>query len=147
VTNNLTADRPATVTPGERADQRIRQLVEKSGVNAVFGQPIEKGNMIVVPCAEVFMGLGIGGGTGTGPATERGPMGQGEGLGGGGGTRSRPVAALVVTEKGVQAVPIVDATRVALAALTTAGFAFFWLARLSRAARRRPRLPAFNRPA
>jgi hypothetical protein len=46
------------------------------------------------------------------------------------------VAAIVISGNHVRVQPIVDSTKVALAALTTAGFMAFWLARLASSTRR-----------
>jgi hypothetical protein len=94
--------------------------------------------------------MGVGSGSGTNPAVPTGSTGatgatsdsarasSGEGAGAGGGAQGRPVAAIVITGNQVRVEPIVDVTKVALAALTTAGFMAFWLARLARSTRRQP---------
>ncbi len=58
--------------------------------------------------------------------------GGGVGGGGGGRTLSRPVASIVVDPNGVRVEPIVDVTKLWLAALTAAGFCFAMLARMQR---------------
>ncbi|MCL4561015.1 MAG: hypothetical protein M1281_10410, partial [Chloroflexi bacterium] len=65
---------------------------------------------------------------------ERG--GAGGGGGGGGRTFSRPVAVIVITPEDVIVSPVVDITKIALAALTTFGFMLGVL----RGMGRRPRL-------
>jgi uncharacterized spore protein YtfJ len=129
-------------TMARAAEQTIGRIAESARVGAVFGQPIEKGEVTVIPCAEVFAGAGMGGGSGSGTAPAQGKAaeetqvqrGEGEGFGGGSGARARPIAAIVIARGTVHVEPIVDATRIALAALTTAAFMGFWIARLTRAA-------------
>ena len=48
--------------------------------------------------------------------------GTGVGGGGGGRTLARPVAIIIMDAEGVRVEPVVDPTKIALAALTTAGF-------------------------
>ena len=97
-------------------------FLSAANVDTVYGAPIEKGDTLVVPAAEVVsaMGFGVGSGYGSGPEDE----GQGGGSGGGGGGRvfSRPVAVVIASPEGVRVEPVVDITKVALAALTTAAF-------------------------
>src|SRR5262249_5522154 len=133
--------------------QSLREALESVRADAVFGRPIERGETIVVPCAEVMIGLGMGGGVGTGrntvpeadretePSTRRAAeretsAGTGEGMGGGGGGRGRPIAAIVISRDGVRVEPILDVTKVALAGITTGAFMIFWLARLGVGRRR-----------
>jgi len=78
------------------------------------------------------IGFGMGGGKDQGAN-----VGGGGGGGGGGRAFARPVAAIVVTPNGVRVKPIVDVTKIALAALTAFGFMFAMVARMSR--RRAPR--------
>ncbi len=75
--------------------------------------------------------MGLGGGRGTSARANAEQSDDGEGFGGGGGGRGRPVAVIVIREDGVTVQPVPDATRIALAALTTVGFMAFWVARLA----------------
>jgi uncharacterized spore protein YtfJ len=59
-----------------------------SGVNAVFGRPVEKNGITVIPVARVR--AGFGGGRGTRPGSEAGE-------GGGGGGISLPIGFIKVT--------------------------------------------------
>lgn len=136
------AERPITTT----VEQTLGRIVEAASVSAVFGQPVERGEITIIPCSEIVVGMGLGGGNGTGMAQKEGETSSGEGVGGGGGARGRPVAAIVVTRQGVRIEPIVDVTKVALAGATTAAFVFLWLARLTGATRgMRGRAPSFGR--
>ena len=100
------------------------QLFGAVCVDAVYGTPVSHGDTLVVPSAEVFgfMGFGLGFGRGQGKAE------TGEQLGGGGGGTgrvfSRPVALVVLSPQGVRVEPIVDVTKLGLAAITVFGFMF-----------------------
>jgi uncharacterized spore protein YtfJ len=56
--------------------------------------------------------------------------GMGSGGGGGGYTFSRPVALVIASADGVRVEPVLDVTKIALAALTTAGFMLGMMARM-----------------
>ena len=127
------------------ADQTLDRVARAARPDVVFGQPVERGDITIIPCCEVAMGMGMGGGSGTNPATTGAETRRGEGIGAGGGASGRPVAVIVVSRGRVQVQPIVDATKVGLAALTTAGFALFWLAQLTRATRALPPKRPSNR--
>jgi uncharacterized spore protein YtfJ len=130
------------------ADQTLDRVARAARPDVVFGQPVERGDTTIIPCCEVALGMGMGGGSGTNPVVMgTGPdIRRGEGIGAGGGTAGRPVAVIVLSRNGqVQVQPIVDATKVALAALTTAGFMLFWLAQLRRTARMMPTRGLFAR--
>ena len=119
---------PATYT----VEQVMSQMVNTARVHAVFGQPVERGDTIVIPCSEVTIGLGLG--SGSGPIDEKGNQ-VGGGSGAGGGARGRPIAAIIVSTEGVRVEPIMDMTKIVLAAFTTGAFLLFWLGRLSRITR------------
>jgi uncharacterized spore protein YtfJ len=121
------ATRPANTN--QTVEQIMSQLVNVARADAVFGQPMERGNAIVIPCSEVSAGLGMG--SGSGPIDEKGNS-TGGGYGAGGGARGRPIAAIVITSDGVHVEPIMDMTKIVLAALSTGAFMLFWLGRLSR---------------
>jgi uncharacterized spore protein YtfJ len=114
-------------------------------VNRVYGVPIEKNGTTVIPAAEILavaaFGVGYGYGSGkheepccTEPAEEEpeddgedeeesGAAMSGGGGGGGGRTFSRPVAVVVISSEGqVSVQPVVDPTKIVLAALTAGGF-------------------------
>jgi uncharacterized spore protein YtfJ len=137
--------------PQEQAAERtlndsLRRMFDNVRSEAVFGSPIERQGATFIPCSEVVMGFGMGGGSGFGPVTagqaERatrpadGATSGGGGIGGGGGAQGRPVAVVVVSGGDVRVLPILDMTKLMLAALTTAGFVAFWLSQT--VARSRP---------
>jgi uncharacterized spore protein YtfJ len=91
----------------------IRELVEQfretATVRTVYGDPIEKDGITVIPAARVLGGGGGGEG--------EGPQGQGKGTGGGFGLMARPVGAYVVKDGRVTWKPAVDLGQVLLFAI------------------------------
>lgn len=85
-------------------------------VSRVYGSPIERDGILVIPAATVSGGVGGGGGTGTGPHGE----GEGRGGGGGFGLRVRPAGAFVVRDGVVTWHPAPDAGRIVVAAAAVA---------------------------
>jgi len=73
----------------------LERLAERIGgqarVQAVFGEPIERGDVTVVPVARVRWGFGGGAGS---ASDRRGGRGSGSGSGGGGGAAADPVGYL-----------------------------------------------------
>ena len=106
----------------------MSKLIDAADVEKVFGPPITQGDVAVIPASENFtlLGFGVGGGGGT-ESNGSGAIG-----GGGGRTLSRPVAIIVVTPEGAYVEPIMDPTKVALAAITAAGFMFGMMLRMMR---------------
>jgi uncharacterized spore protein YtfJ len=85
------------------------------------------------------MGFGVGSGRGTGYSKETDSdeeqsdeVSEGSGSGGGGGGRvlARPAAVIISTPEGVRVEPVVDVTKLGLAALTAAGFMVGMLLRM-----------------
>jgi uncharacterized spore protein YtfJ len=122
----------------DKVQDTIHRFLEAAKVEAVYGEPVRNGDTVVIPTAEVlsFMGFGMGYGSGTGEGKGEEPVG-GSGAGGGGGGRilSRPVAAIIMSPEGVRAEPIVDVTKLGLAALTALGFMAATMMRMSRGKR------------
>lgn len=135
MTSSVTGDRTVNGFSMQRVHQTIDSIASAARPNLVFGQPVERGEVTVIPCCEIALGLGMGGGSGTSTATEKAEAAGGEGGGAGGAVQGRPVATIVITAGSVRVEPIVDVTKVTLAALTTAGFMTFWVVRLIGAAR------------
>jgi uncharacterized spore protein YtfJ len=84
----------------------VQEVLEKAQdtvtVNRVYGTPIEKDGLTIIPAASVSGGGGGGGG----PADSGGGVGYG--------VRARPVGAFVIKNGEVRWEPAIDATRVAL---------------------------------
>ncbi|MEI7989094.1 MAG: spore germination protein GerW family protein [Chloroflexota bacterium] len=118
----------------------MSRFLSTADVSSVYGMPIKQGDTLIIPTAEVVsvMGFGIGEGESNEPCQcetdeEDGEdeecscaCGNGGGYGGGGGgggqAFSRPVAVVIATSEGVHVQPVIDVTKIALAALTTWGF-------------------------
>jgi uncharacterized spore protein YtfJ len=83
-------------------------------VRRVFGEPIERDGVLVIPAAAVRGGGGGGGGGGSGPE------GTGTGSGAGFGVAARPVGAFVIRDGEVDWRPAVDPGRLALGAFALA---------------------------
>jgi uncharacterized spore protein YtfJ len=128
-------------------DATLDRFLDAASVDMVFGEPIEYGNSLIIPSAELVVGLGFGVGSGSFSRPEE-ELKAGEeqredtktvqsGGGGGGGGRilSRPVAVIVASPDGVVVKPVIDTTKIALAALTAAGFMFGMFVRMCRGQR------------
>jgi len=106
--------------------ETMEKFLEAADVKAVYGKPIEHGEALVIPAAEVLSGIGFGLGFGGGEAPRNEGKGadSGGGGGGGGGGRvlSRPVAVIIIDAQGVRVEPVIDPTKIALAFFTTLGF-------------------------
>jgi uncharacterized spore protein YtfJ len=84
----------------------VQEILEKAQdtvtVNRVYGTPIEKDGLTIIPAASVSGGGGGGGG----PADSGGGVGFG--------VRARPVGAFIIKDGDVRWEPAIDATRLAL---------------------------------
>jgi uncharacterized spore protein YtfJ len=119
---------PSLIVAGET----LEKFLAVADVDMAFGQSIRKADTTIIPTAEVFsiMGFGVGGGTST---RENGEKVNGGGGGGGGGESfSRPVAIIVAGPDGVEVKPVIDTTKILLAAFTMFGFMFSTLVRMRR---------------
>jgi uncharacterized spore protein YtfJ len=130
------ADLPDTESrPGNAVDsieEVMHHYLEAATVEAVYGEPVRSGETLVVPAAEVVSVFGFGMGSGSGTAAANvGGSGGGGGGGGGGRVLSRPVAVVVITPGAVRVEPVVDVTKLGLAALTAFGFMFMTMLRMS----------------
>ncbi len=119
--------------PGQAIDmvqETLETLLETADVNKVYAQPIQHGDTIIIPAAEVVAGMGFGAGYGTGGPLDEDGGGSGGGGGGGGKTFARPVAVIIADKNGVRVEPVMDPTKIALTALTAFGFIFGTIAKL-----------------
>ncbi len=140
----------------EAVQAGIDRVLTAASVNAVFGKAVRQGDTLLIPTAEVltFTGFGMGEGSGSSPVKphdeaqpaegeEAAPeveqsgevkmaSGSGSGGGGGGQTYARPVAVIIAGPDGVEIKPVLDMTKIGLAALTTFGFMLATLARIRR---------------
>jgi uncharacterized spore protein YtfJ len=113
----------------------LEKFMEAARVEAVIGTPIQHSDSLVVPTAEVFNVMGFGMGAGQAKDEDEANAGRGGGGGGGGHALARPVAVIVMTPTGMRVEPVVDVTKIALAAFTAAGFIGAMLWRMSRSGR------------
>lgn len=120
-----TLDRVASLAEQARTQNEkiIDKLYAAAQPGAVFSAPVVNGGYTVITASEMGAGGGFGFGAVGAPkqsdADEPGednPVGGGGG-GGGGGSMGRPVAAIVIGPEGVKIRPIVDATKLAIAAI------------------------------
>ena len=131
------AEQPAT----HSVAQVLSHMLDAVRAEAIFGQPVERGKVTVMLCSEMLAGLGMG--SGNGPTDEKGNS-YGGGSGGGGWAKARPIATIVITPEDIRVEPIVDVTKVALAAMTTGICVLFWLSRL-RPTSRPDKSPSFRK--
>ena len=116
--------REAQAAASGRGDDIVERLAEKVGLHAgssaVFGDPIERDGVTVVPVAKVRWGFGGGSGRGIEEGSETGEIG--EGSGGGGGVMASPLGFIEIsdgearfqrTSDPASAVPIIVASGVA----------------------------------
>jgi uncharacterized spore protein YtfJ len=122
----------------ESVDNNIDHMLEVATVEAVYGAPIKQRDTLIIPAAEVSAYLGFGMGVGSGGKDEETgeDNGEGGGAGGGGFSLSRPVAVIVSGPDGVRVEPVVDFTKIALAALTAGAFMFSMGARMGQMRRK-----------
>lgn len=106
----------------ELIQDTLNTFLSTASVEAVYSTPVEKDDALIIPAAEVVAFMGFGAGVGSGGDDEGG--GEGSGGGGGGRTFARPVAVIIANPEGVRVEPVVDVTKIALAAFTAGAFMF-----------------------
>ena len=96
-------------------------------VKRVYGEPVERDGVTIIPAASIKGGGGGGGGVGHAPDGEGG--GEGEGSGVGFGISGRPVGAWVISDGEVSWRPAIDVTRIMIGGVLIAVsyFMFSWL--------------------
>src|SRR5687768_17527156 len=99
-------------TPGERNPTDIMKTVEQAqdvtSVNRVFGEPVTRDGVTVIPVAR------IAGGGGGGSGKRQGGEHPGEGAGGGFGFGATPAGVFVVKDGDVRWQPVIDVNRIVL---------------------------------
>ena len=135
-TNSESAAGAEDQGPFANDGERVKTLMEDmfstvAGPDGVFGRPVAAGDRVVITAREVSVGggFGWGGGMTAGEvdavggdeegAGEEEAVGTdvGHGAGGGGGGSGRPVAVIDVGPDGVNVTPVVDKTKLGLAAV------------------------------
>jgi len=140
------------LTLAEKHEEQIASVLAKiyaaAQSGAVYSEPVSSGNYTVITASEIAAGGGFGSGFGFGSPTTP-PKQHGEtsepqapptngatgGIGGGGGSSGRPVAIIILGPDGVTVEPVVDVTKIALAALTVCGTMVMLLRRMRKASR------------
>jgi uncharacterized spore protein YtfJ len=117
-----------------QAQEIIEQARDVLSVRRVFGDPIERDGLVVVPVAIVRGGAG--GGSGEGQATSESPGGTGGGAGWG--ASARPAGVYVISGGDVRWQPAVDVNRIVLGGQLVAIVALLALRSILKARRRRP---------
>ncbi len=92
--------------------ETIQKATEAMTARRVFGEPIEKDGITLIPAVRVQGGAGGGGG--------EAPEGQGTGSGSGFGVNARPVGAFVIRGDEVTWRPAFDVNRIILGAQVVA---------------------------
>lgn len=97
----------STQPPGRRTDELLSLLAERIGAklssSTVFGTPVERDGVTVVPVAAARFGFGAGGGSD--------PAKQQEGEGGGGGGGVVPVGYIELKDGRSRFIPVVHPAR------------------------------------
>lgn len=138
---NKENENPPAATAAAVLDNAAR-LLDTARPSAVFAEPVTSGDTTVIGAAEVLSGAVFGGGGGSSPATDGDgrPLPDatdnvGLGAGVGGFATSRPVAVVIIDNNGARVEPVVDVTKLGLAALTAFGSIFFMFSRMFRRGR------------
>ena len=79
----------------------ISQVCGSSHVRSVFGEPVTRGEVTIIPVASVYAGFGAGLGLGSNAETQSGPR-KGGGMGLGGGYVTQPLGVWEITQHGVE---------------------------------------------
>jgi uncharacterized spore protein YtfJ len=95
------------------AKDMMKTWQDTYSVQRVFGEPVEKGDIVVIPVAQVAGG----GGGGTAPDEDAGGA---ESSGSGFGGMARPAGVYVVRADGVEWQPALDITRLGIAGIALA---------------------------
>jgi uncharacterized spore protein YtfJ len=111
---------------------RFGEMHRGASVKTAFGEPYQVNGRTIVPVAKVAFQFGFGGGRGFRKGDhESDPHGLegggGGGAGGGGRISVRPVAVLEIGDAKTTVRPIVDVTRIVVAAMALAAWNVFWI--------------------
>lgn len=120
----------ATATPADSIIQRIAErLGGAANAAAVYGTPVEREGVTVIPVAKVRWGFGGGSGSGEGHTAEGGRQGGGSGEGGGGGVLATPIGYIEIQNGTAEYKPIKDPMALLLVPpIIIAGGIAAWLA-------------------
>lgn len=118
-----------------KVNEQIEEMLGRMDSKAVFGEPVQQGDMTLIPVASVAYGFGSGQGWGRGKdedAAEDAPMGEGGGAGGGGGGMARPLGYIKIDADGAKWEPTMDMTRISVAGMLLSGWVVFWVMKMIR---------------
>jgi uncharacterized spore protein YtfJ len=101
----------------------LTQIQGSARVTTAVGEPVQVGDRVIIPVAEVAYGGGGGGGTTTESTAE-----ENRGSGGGGGVRIRPLGCWSIGPDGERWIPALDVTRLLMVGGAVA-IAVLWLLR------------------
>ncbi|MBC8253570.1 MAG: hypothetical protein H8E35_06030, partial [Ardenticatenia bacterium] len=79
----ISDDITSTAQAIDAVQNTLTQFLDTANVNRVSGAPIRRGDVTIIPTAEVLVGLGFGAGAGSGTSPEQ--EGDGTGVSGGSG--------------------------------------------------------------
>ena len=91
------AEAAAQAGVGRLLERVAEQIGMHAGAKAVFGDPVERGAVTVIPVAQIAIGTGAGGGTSADDET---------GSGAGGGAATRPIGYIEISDEGAAYVPL-----------------------------------------
>ena len=115
----------------EIIDNVTEKIQKNAQAKAIFGDPIEKDGITVIPIARVCVS-GFGGGGGGEDETKKKGEKQGAGLGLGVRSKTSPVGYIEISEEGTVYKEITDRNRMIMSGMLLGGFAIFSLTRLIR---------------
>jgi uncharacterized spore protein YtfJ len=130
------AETASTLQEARSVNERmLEKIYAAAQPGAVFSAPVVSGEYTVITASSVTAGGGFGFGSGVGPAGDQSAdaTAGGGGGGGGGGSAARPIAAIVIGPDGVKVKPIVDASKIAMAAISAWATVALTMMRLRRA--------------
>ena len=117
----------------------VKEILEQARdtltVRRVYGEPIERDGMVVIPVASVRGGAGAGTGDHEAPAS--GKLGTARGGGGGWGAIARPAGVFVIRGDEVNWQPAVDVNRIVLGGQLSFAIGLIVLGLVLRGRRRR----------
>ena len=100
-----------SVESSQETTELIGRLFDVALPDAIFSDPLTKGDYTVILASETTVSMGAGFGGGGGIDTD-GEQGSGGGGGGGGYAANRPVAMIEIGPNGVRVEPIIDASKI-----------------------------------
>lgn len=99
----------------------VGRALRHADARVVYGEPVKEGDRTVIPVARVSTAYGFGAGGGQGTQADAGSSGGGVGAGGGGNVAAKPLGYIEITPASTKFVPIVDASSIAIRAITIWG--------------------------